>query len=566
MNRDVWRLGVRLGRHRPVLFVAGCLIVLGFWSAPLLAGLLLRAVFDSVMGDAPAGLNVASLAVLFLAVEAGRAGLLFGMFRLWAHWWISVATMLRVNLLEPQVVSGGPRAAPNVTDAGAAVTLFRDDVDDFVMWVDTWLDVAATVVFAAVALVVMVRIDPVVTVAVALPLLVVFVLNRVLTPRIRGYRRADREATERVTGFLGELFASVQAVKVTGGEDRAVARLARLNDGRKRTALRDRLLGDSLEAVNSSTVDLSIGLVLLLAAGSMRDGSFTVGDLALFTLYVGWLGALPRWMGFLLKRHRHAQVAAGRMGALQPVEDPAGFVTPRRPDLLARPLAEQLVDAATLRPAQVSVRGLQLQRADGSVGLHGIDLDLPAGSFTVVTGPVGAGKSTLLRALLGLVGPVEGEIVVDGEVVTDPAAFFVPPRSAYVSQVPRLFTDTLRDNLTMGRNTDDDAVTSALRTAVMEDDLADMPDGLETVIGSRGVRLSGGQVQRAAAARALVTSPRLLVVDDLSSALDVATERTLWDGLLREDHPTILAVSHREATLARADQVLTMARGRLIPS
>jgi ATP-binding cassette subfamily B protein len=560
MNHGVWRLGVRLGRHRPVVFAVGCLVILGFWTAPLLAGLLLRALFDGVTQGSAAGFNVPTLAVLFLAVEAGRAGLLFALLRLWAHWWISVSTMMRVNLLEPQVVSGGPRAAP------ASVTLFRDDVDDFVMWVDTWLDVAATVVFAAVALVVMVRIDPVVTVAVALPLLVVFVLNRVLTPRIRGYRRADREATERVTGFLGELFASVQAVKVTGAEDRAVARLAHLNDGRKRTALRDRLLGDSLEAVNSSTVDLSIGLVLLLAAGSMRDGSFTVGDLALFTLYVGWLGALPRWMGFLLKRHRHAQVAAGRMGALQPVEDPAGFVTPRRADLLARPLAEQLVDAATPRPAQVSVRGLRLQRADGSVGLHGIDLDLPAGSFTVVTGPVGAGKSTLLRALLGLVGPVEGEIVVDGEVVTDPAAFFVPPRSAYVSQVPRLFTDTLRDNLTMGRDTDDDAVTSALRTAVMEDDLADMPDGLETVIGSRGVRLSGGQVQRAAAARALVTSPRLLVVDDLSSALDVATERTLWDGLLGEDHPTILAVSHREATLARADQVLTMNRGRLISS
>jgi ATP-binding cassette, subfamily B, bacterial len=561
---NVWRLGARMGWHRPVIFTVGWLAWVGWWASPLAAGLLLRGLFDAVSGQAPAGLNVPTLAVLFLGVELARAGVLFAMLRLWARWWISVGTLLRVNMLESQVASGGDRAAPAVADAGAAVTVFRDDVDDFVMWVDTWLDFTGTALFAVLALVVMVRIDPVVTVAVIGPVVVVFVLNRALTGRIRGYRRADREATERVTGFLGELFSSVLAVKVAGAEPHTVNRLAELNAGRKRTALRDRLLTDSLEATNSSTVDVGIGLVLLLAAGAMRAGTFTVGDLALFTTYLGWMAGLPRWVGFLLARQRHAQVAADRMGALQPTHDPEGFVGRRSLDLEAGGVPPRRAYQRGVGPADVRVRGLRFTFPDSTVALDGVDLDLPAGSFTVVTGPVGAGKTTLLRALLGLVGPVGGHVWWNGELVGDLAAHCTPPRSAYLAQVPRLFTDTLRDNLTLGLAVDDADLAAALETAALDEDLAEMPEGLDTLIGSRGVRLSGGQVQRAAAARALVTQPELLVVDDLSSALDVATERVLWDRLLADRRSTILAVSHRPATLARADQVLVMDGGRVV--
>src|SRR5690606_32274177 len=148
-------------------------------------------------------------------------------------------------------------------------------------------------------------------------------------------------------------------------------------------------------------------------------------------------------------------------------------------------------------------------------------------------------------------------------VVDDPATFFVPPRTAYTSQVPRLFSDSLRENIVLGRAIDDSAVHDALDLAVMTSDLGALQHGLETEVGTRGVRLSGGQVQRAAAARMFLRDAELLVFDDLSSALDVETERRLWDGLFATREASYLVVSHRRAALERADRVIVMEGGRV---
>jgi ATP-binding cassette, subfamily B, bacterial len=202
----------------------------------------------------------------------------------------------------------------------------------------------------------------------------------------------------------------------------------------------------------------------------------------------------------------------------------------------------------------------------------------------VITGRVGAGKTTLLRVLLGLLPRDAGELRWNGELVDDPASFLVPPRAAYTPQAPVFFSETLRDNLLLGLPASPDALSSALHAAVLENDIAVLDGGLATRVGPRGVRLSGGQLQRAAAARMFVRSPELLVVDDLSSALDVETERVLWervstaigDGALRtgdqassqslipnSQSPTILAVSHRRAALRRADRLIVLKDGRV---
>jgi ATP-binding cassette subfamily B protein len=183
----------------------------------------------------------------------------------------------------------------------------------------------------------------------------------------------------------------------------------------------------------------------------------------------------------------------------------------------------------------------------------------------VVTGRVGSGKTTLLRALLGLLTPDAGLVRWNGEAVSDLAGFFVPPRSAYTPQVPHLFSETLRDNLLMGLPDDRVDLERALRSAVMEEDLREMKRGLETVVGPQGVRLSGGQRQRAAAARMFVRDPALLVLDDISSALDVETEAKLWARVdeLRGRGATCLAVSHRRPALRRADRIIVLKDGRI---
>jgi ATP-binding cassette subfamily B protein len=209
---------------------------------------------------------------------------------------------------------------------------------------------------------------------------------------------------------------------------------------------------------------------------------------------------------------------------------------------------------------ELRANGLTVRFGDGD-GVEGVDVRIRSGELVVVTGPIGSGKTTLLRALLGLV-PASGTVTWNGHELHDRSLELVPPRCAYVPQVPRLFSERLADAVLLGA--DPRHLLDAIRLACLDEDLADMADGLDTLVGPRGVRLSGGQVQRTGAARALVRDPELLVIDDLSSALDVETETRLWDGLLSTRRASMLVVSHRAALLQRADVVVELDAGRLV--
>jgi ATP-binding cassette subfamily B protein len=211
----------------------------------------------------------------------------------------------------------------------------------------------------------------------------------------------------------------------------------------------------------------------------------------------------------------------------------------------------------------LTVRNLSYTYGKTDNGIHNIDLTLPAGSFTVITGQIGSGKTTLIRALLGVLPKVEGDILWNNEPVTDPKTFFVPPRCAYTPQIPHLFSETLRDNILLGLPDDPKALEQALHNGVMETDIPTLEDGLDTIVGPRGVKLSGGQIQRAAAARMFIRTPELLVFDDLSSALDVETERTLWTRVFEQQQATCLVVSHRRPALRRADQIIILKNGHI---
>jgi ATP-binding cassette subfamily B protein len=214
---------------------------------------------------------------------------------------------------------------------------------------------------------------------------------------------------------------------------------------------------------------------------------------------------------------------------------------------------------------EIQVQGLTYRYEESGRGIEDIHLHIRRGTFTVITGRIGSGKTTLLRALLGLLPKQAGEIRWNGQVVEDPAGFFAPPRSAYTAQVPSLFSESIKDNILMGLPEEKVDLPAAMRLAVLEQDIENLDHGLDTLIGSKGVKISGGQRQRSAAARMFVRNPELLVFDDLSSALDVETERTLWERLKEEGGQanTILAVSHRRPALRRADHIIVLKNGRI---
>jgi len=370
---------------------------------------------------------------------------------------------------------------------------------------------------------------------------------------------------------------------VADAERRVVAHLEGLNDIRRRATLRDLLLTKTLDSLGASSANLGTGAVLLLSAASIRSGRFTVGDLALFVSYLGWLTEVTNFFGNYARQFRQVSVSLERLVALLQNAPPEALVAHSDIHLRgALPAIPHTPKAAGHRLALLEADELTYHYPGSAHGVAGVSLRIERGSFTVITGRVGAGKTTLLRALLGLLPAESGELRWNGAPIADPASFLVPPRAAYTPQVPVFFSETLRDNLLLGLPESAGVLSGALHAAVLEQDLAALGDGLATRVGPRGVRLSGGQLQRAAAARMFVRAPELIVVDDLSSALDVETERVLWGRLGARDwglgigntldsqspiaspqSQTILAVSHRRAALRRADQIIVLKDGRV---
>ncbi|MBB6097629.1 ABC-type multidrug transport system fused ATPase/permease subunit [Deinobacterium chartae] len=563
VRRPVTGLSRRLLTYRPELFALNLLLWGVFHSLPALFGLLAGRVFDALaQGEAAASSAWTWLALLVLT-NLGRTGLFSAAYWFWATHWFTLQSLLRRNLLESIVQASGRRTPPG--PPGASVSSFREDVDEVTSYTQNFVDAGGLLLFAAVALSVMLRTDAGVTAAVCAPIVLILLLTRLAGGPLRRLRARYRDATSRVTEFLGEVTLGVQAVKLAGAEDRVVGRFRRLGAERSRAALGDALLAELLRTAGSGVVGLATGLMLLVAAQTMRGGEFTVGDFALFVAYLPRLTNVMNFFGNLLAQRRRTAVSVERLEALQGGL-PAEVAVRHAPLMLSGPLPEvrlpSLPESERLR--HFAVRDLTYRHAGGG-GIEGIDLELRRGEFVVVTGRVGSGKTTLLRTLLGLLPAQRGEVLWNGNLLRDPAALLVPPRSAYTPQVPRLFSDSLRDNLLLGLSERDleARLEQAVDLAVLGPDLARLERGFDTEVGSRGVKLSGGQVQRSAAARMFVRPAELLVFDDLSSALDAQTERQLWERLFARREVTCLVVSHRRAALERADRIVVLQDGQL---
>ncbi len=516
----------KLATARPLLFWTSCSLWFLWYCVPVVTGLLTRAVFDTLESNTPAPTGAYGLLVGLLFAEAFRIGVFF--FAAWSYntYMVSMEALLRGNMMQWIVRGAGSRVLPDTP--GELVNRFRDDVDEVLYYLDNYIDITGQLLFGAFALTIMARIDPWITAVAVLPLIAIVIVTQVLSTHIRRYRGEARKTTGRVSGFIGEIFGGVQAIKVASAEERVIHHLDGLSEARQRAALWDRLLTEGLQSFNMNAANLAIGVMLLLAAGAMRGGQFTIGDFALFAGYIGWFTGLPRLIGRVLSRHRQVGVSLDRMTELLYGGDKRELVAHNLHALGPVPVVQEPRrgdEALEL----MTVRGLSYRHASGR-GVFDVDLDIPRGSRVVITGRVGAGKTTLLRALLGLLPREAGEIRWNGALVDDPASFLVPPLCAYTAQVPRLFSESLRANIMQG-TTGDERLSVALHRAVMEADVAGFEAGVEARVGSKGVRLSGGQIQRAAAARMFAREPELLVVDDLSSALDVETERTLWERL-----------------------------------
>lgn len=554
----LWRLTL----YRRGLYLLNCVLWTLNYMGPLLPGLVIREFFDALESGYATPQGVLELGALLVGIGAARMAIAFGALRADVPHRFFSSGVLRRNMFERMLRLPGAQPLPEPT--GEMISRFRDDPLYAEECVDWSLDVLGTAVFTVTALAIMARIDPVLTFVVFLPVLAIVGLARLVGRYVARYRAASREATEQVTGAIGEAFATVQAIQLGRAEARVIGNLRRLNAARLKVAVLDRLFTEVLMSIYQNNASLATGLVLLMAVDSLRTGRLSVGELALFVYYMTFAADFVRQLGRWTTAYQQTSVSAKLMQDAM-ADAPARELVRHAPIFLRGGLSPAAFNEDPPRESlkSVEIRDLTFLHPASGRGVNQVSLSLFPGRLTVITGRIGAGKTTLVRALLGLIPGATGEIRWNGERVAEPAEFFVPPRVGYVPQVPQLFSTTLRENVLLGQDALEDELRTAVRLAALDQDVEGFSAGLETLLGPRGVKLSGGQIQRVAAARALVREPELLVLDDLSSALDVSTEETLWKRIFGTKEHACLAVSHRRRVLERADTILVLKDGRV---
>ncbi|RKS67964.1 ABC-type multidrug transport system fused ATPase/permease subunit [Motilibacter peucedani] len=533
-----------LGTHRRW----GLLGAIGFGLTSLVgvSGAFTGWLWGKLVADLRAGQTPwAAATVLAVCVIIGPFAVAFAV-RIYPLWWVGVSLRLRLAVLRGQTM----QQRLEQSSAGE-VTARALDSDRLVWYADRWVDIVLAVVAVTATAILS---GSWLALAVVAGVLLLSALVSAGGAPLAG--RAARLAGDQRAEFGRALASALEAsrtIKLAGATAAVEHHLRSVDRRRIAVHIREWRVRTLLNGVPQVLVQGGV----VAAWAAYAAGQWGVAGALLVATSVSGYG----WFGIVMGAAVTEAPVANRW--LQAAAQYAGT-----PDLVSLPPGVDLVKGTAPlpeSPSRVPLRRLQLEgftavHDDGTVGVEEVDLTVDRGDVVLLAGRVGSGKSSLLRSLAGLVDH-EGRVLWNGQEVTSPEDFLRPGQVAYVGQVPRVLSVSFVDNVTLDH---DRNAKPAFETARLHADLA-AAGGDGVVVGQRGVRLSGGQVQRLALARALAAEAELLVADDVSSALDARTELELWEGLRRKG-TTVIGTSSKRSALARADRVVVLEDGRVVAS
>ncbi|MFE7507542.1 ATP-binding cassette domain-containing protein [Promicromonospora sp. NPDC057488] len=487
-------------------------------------------------GELPVGLLVTFAVLLLLQpLFISRA------LGVYPRWWVEVLLRIRMSVMHGQTRQYRLPATPP-----GEVVARSMDADRFVRYADRWVDFVNGLAIVAVTALIS---GTWTAGAVLLAVMVVSAAASAIGRPIAGRSAAGSSAARARFGrALVSALDSARTVKLAARTPDVRRHLGEVDSGRVKAAIFEHRVQAVLDSV--PLVTLYIGVVV--AWGFLLTGTWDLATTLLVANAVtgfAWFGVVAGAVVTEAPGTRAWQVATARF---------AGGT-----DLVSRQQGVDLVTGVAPAPEpsprepldRLELRGLTAVHDDGTIGVSDVDLEVRRGELVLLLGQVGSGKSSLLSALAGLMEHT-GDVRWNGTEVTDAQAFLRPGQVAHVAQVPRVLSGSFSDNVQLDHARDIDG---PVRGARLEQDMRDA-GGPHALVGHRGVRLSGGQVQRLALARALAADTELLLADDVSSALDASTEIELW-AALRERGTTVVGATSKRAALARADRVVVLVDG-----
>jgi ABC-type multidrug transport system fused ATPase/permease subunit len=506
--------------------------------------------------------------------------------RLGKRWWLMTANArIRANIRSDAMrgVLAWPMERMHNTSIGELMARIVGDVEvmgvgirEFI--IESW----DTVLYSISFVVTMFIYDPSLTLLALIPTPFAMLLAQATGRWVRKRTTMAREANADLTTILQEQLAGIRVLKLFGRRDASAGRVEAKSQKLVEANLSVVRLREGLKPVYSTL--MVSGILLVVALGSQRviSGAMTIGAfvayIQLFLQFTGRGYRIPQLFNSI-------QSGGAAYERLKPLLAPARGVSGEPPYASFQPnwmngLNEPVPATPKVahQPISISLHDVTF-RYPGTAqpALESVSVDIPAGSFVAITGPVGCGKSALLRAVLGLYPLEKGEVLLNGRPVTEIPDEERTAQMGYLPQDPFLFSGTIRENIAFGAEdvTYQERIAQAAATAILEPDLQTFPAGMDTQIGELGTRVSGGQRQRIALARSLAstpTSPGLIALDDPFSAVDLDTEAQLIISLRQtfgseaseNQRATLLLSSHRLAAFPQADRIIVLDQGRIL--
>ncbi len=451
-----------------------------------------------------------------------------------------IERLKRIALAEYESLGGGTVAAHLVTDL--------ETIDKFIGETLSRLLVAILSIAGTAAILLWMHWQLALLILLFNPLVIYATVQ--LGKRVKHLKKLENDSTSRFTQALTETLDAIQEVRAGNRQGFFLGRL-----GHKAREVRDHAVASQWKTDASNRAS---GLLFQFGIDVFRAAAMIT--VLLSDLSIGQMLAVFSYLWFMIG-------PVEQLLSLQYAFYAAGGALTRINQLLARADEPQYEGGrnpfAAGRTVGIEVRGLSFSYQDEPV-LEGLDLSIAPGEKVAIVGASGGGKSTLVQLLLGLYRAQTGEIRYGDATLEQIGLETVREHVAVVLQHPALFNDTVRANLLMGRERDDQACWEALDIAQLADTIRQLPAGLDSVVGRSGVRLSGGQRQRLAVARMILAEPSVVILDEATSALDSATEYALHQGLNRFlKGRTTLIIAHRLSAVKQADRVLVFDDGRI---